>query len=105
MSVRIEEAREKAEALMTLRKAPLQNRIFVALFEKGTPQLVRTISRETKLPESSVRFALRALRDKGLVVKSPFFKAHYQSAITTGEMSFILLLVVMKIQKGEVKKK
>lgn len=96
MSVGIERAREKAEALMTLREAPLQNRVFMALLGKGGPRLVLTISRETRLSPNQVRFALRALMDKGLVSKSPFSVGHYRT-INQGEMIMILSLIVTEI--------
>lgn len=94
---KVSEIREKMGALLDLKKAPSQFKVFFHLLGTGRTMSVREISGEVGLTPKATERAVAKLLDKGLVQRSPFRDRSY--TCDSKEVLLGLMLETMELRE------
>ena len=74
---KLKELREKMDNILSLKKAPSQNTIFLHLLGTGRTITVREIAGELSLTNKATERAVAKLLEKGLIQRAPFRQRSY----------------------------
>ena len=94
---KLKELREKMDNILSLKKAPSQNTIFLHLLGTGRTITVREIAGELSLTPKATERAVAKLLEKGLIQRAPFRQRSY--TCDSKEIILGLLLTLNELQE------